>query len=95
MLFAERNDIPNVSAMETGTSSTGNVLIESIEVIFALRLCSNDRIRYSGACVTASFVSVHIVRSRTTSRSGFIIYIYFIIHVEPRQKNYSLVSSLS
>lgn len=37
-------------------------------------------------CATASFVSDRIVRSRTTSRSGFIIYIYFIIHVEPRQQ---------
>lgn len=41
--------------METGTSSTGNVLIESIEVIFALRLCSNDRIRYSGALCHCKF----------------------------------------
>lgn len=56
MLFGERNDIPNVSAMETGTSSIGIALIESIEVIFALRLCSNERIRYSDALVSFPFI---------------------------------------
>lgn len=55
MLFGKRNDTPNASEMKTGTSSTGNVLIESIEVIFALRLCSNDRIRYSGALCHCKF----------------------------------------
>ena len=47
MLFGKRNDILNASEMKTGTSSTGNVLIESI--------CSNDRIRYSGALCHCKF----------------------------------------
>lgn len=63
MLFGKRNDILNASEMKTGTSSTGNVVIESIEVIFALRLCSNDRIRYSGA-LQVSFPIVLCVLER-------------------------------